>query len=1816
LKKPRGLTHGSSLGVFLFLSVCLLLHFPAADAQALAGRPPRNQRHRPGLRRILGEPIQVHLPGDDYLLIGVQGGYVASFLGVPYAAPPVLDNRWRSPQPVLRPASGQLVATEPRPNCVQPQAPQILKAHPEWGSEGVWPALDSGPMASGQPQEDCLYLNVYTPHWVLGPKEGQQLRPILVWIPGGNRMYGGANDAQLDGRNMALATDAVIVVFSYRLGVLGWGVHPDIADRNEDVSTPMLAFQDQQAALRWVQRNALAFGGDPSLVTLAGESSAGMDIYFHLLHPKSNTLFHRALISSGGETLMPNELSDSDSAYDWSSNPTSDWQQQSWYRSCSDLFGKALRTAGEMCGSANPGGLLGDLSCLLTLPAENLDPSGAFPGCNFPLPASWIVRGSAPNISVMLGFNAADGASDGLEESPGYGSPMLSFLDSFASYFGAAGTLLAQAYTRSPMPRPFGYPGVSRPHVNKTMAYGFWVEAFTDYGYICPTLEAASIFQSKGLNTYLYRFDRAPKSEFLLCSAVTCDGSEREEDFVMAGACHGCDVPFWFLDSQHLTEDEEAVSQTMLKYFANFMRTGAPDSGVQNVSDLPPWLRAIGSTAVSEDTVLQWLYSFKPPTPDVVHLIGFGAPHVESITAGPDQWKCHLWADIYRYDRLRSSGLAASYHFLTGLGVMCLVLVCAWRWKLQLSEWQMLRSCQGLPTESKLTGSLEYFPRHMTVYQLFSKCAEQYSDSPALEIEVCRSRKTTSYSELQLRVNAVARALRAAGGSEAEGVVPVLADRGVHLVTAILGVLATGRAWAGVDPTAPLARKSAILSELGCPPVVLAEEGVVLPQMPGSVMSVVRISPEGEVTSELGHMSGDVGCTAYQHRTVPTSASSVAMIVFTSGSTGVPKGVLYSQEMLLHGTWFYGKLVGMSHGERALLKSPHHWAVIEYELFPPLIFGATLFVAEPEGHKKPAYLANLLVQERLRTLMITPRVLDAVLGSFPGGSADSLALKHCVCVGESLRAEVVARFHEAVPAACIHNIYGPSEASCATWTSSSPEKAWQAQSSGNVPAGKPQPHVVIYILRNVATPSGARGPRPDQEGLLDAQDSINNNNIDNNNMSHPHDSVHGGQATMLPVPEGEEGEVYIGGVMSSGYLNRAAETAAKFVKVSGVEGQLYGTGDLGKLVDGQLQVLGRIDHQLNVSGVRIEPGEVEAVLRGLHAREAVVLAAGQPEKLVAICAPTDGSPQHADSEAILQVCSDRLPEYMVPKSLIWLENLPSLPNGKVDRRECQSLADKLVQSQQEDATSDSSGSGDVQLDSLGMARTMGPEQIRWQRATQMCYAYWSLGVVIDHWMGCEPRSWRCENVMHLVPHWGELVLRSIGNVQDICGFLLLGAYSDAQENEQRRTSLGTKDLVLWLLHLSICALIPLISFLTPWQHGFPSMETANVHRWYLWMYVLARVLLCLFTRAGIPPAAQVSIMLLLICVCPSSGVLDLCVGTADLSQVSLLSGLGFFLFPSYCVDPRNGSRAGASDLNHLRDSGGCSCAAVGQLELFFIAFYLAVFHLAGQIKKLLSCSPVLVVAGAFLSGLVALLSQFPVLRTKYQGQLLGLAVLYILCAATSKLLEHHPLQAPATLLLGTCFLSQLTTTYFYYPFNSLETGRLMSDTPLELCLGTVQPLLLLAASLQLAPSREEAKPGLAQRLLKRAGGGALGTYMFHYYYTPSFVMFVQASAQVLASSDGGVVSFFDIFGFLRGVLQVASALALPVAFVFLIGPSFQSILLDSVPTFAMRLLESSRADWMAVASDERLCRIAPAGPSSGPAEHDMATLQSALYCRI
>lgn len=235
-----------------------------------------------GLALHAAGPVAVTVSGGRLAGVSGRDAAVRVFKGVPYAAPPVGPRRWKAPEPAT-PWTGVRSADRFAPACMQTVAGSRLP----WTEEF---------MHQGAVDEDCLYLNVWAP-----AARGVR-RPVFVYFYGGGFNEGSGSVPIYDGE--ALATKGLVVVtVNYRVGVFGFLAHPELAAESPRAASGNYGLLDQVEALRWIQQNAAAFGGDPGNVTIAGQSAGAMSVYMLTASPRTRGLFHRAIVQSGPGAL-------------------------------------------------------------------------------------------------------------------------------------------------------------------------------------------------------------------------------------------------------------------------------------------------------------------------------------------------------------------------------------------------------------------------------------------------------------------------------------------------------------------------------------------------------------------------------------------------------------------------------------------------------------------------------------------------------------------------------------------------------------------------------------------------------------------------------------------------------------------------------------------------------------------------------------------------------------------------------------------------------------------------------------------------------------------------------------------------------------------------------------------------------------------------------------------------------------------------------------------------------------------------------------------------------------------------------------------------------------------------------------------------------------------------------------------------------------------------------------------------------------------------------------------------------------------------
>lgn len=445
---------------------------------------------------------------DNGPVTGVREGNLWAFKGIPYAAPPVGDLRWRPPQPVT-PWKKARLCQEYGPSCPQPGGGPFY--------------LEVGPTS-----EDCLYLNVWTP-----ARTSSERLPVLVWIHGGSFVTGSGSMAVYSGANLA-AKGVVVVTINYRLGPLGFLAHPALTAEAGEGSSGNYGLLDQIAALRWVQRNIAAFGGDPQRVTVFGESAGAISILDLLVSPLAEGLFQRAIVQSGilldagFGVSTTGTLTEAEAAGE-------QFAQRLGVDSRSDVAAQLrAKTPAELLAAGEDENLL----------EKGLTWKPVVDGYVLPdLPTKLWLAGKQWPVPLLIGSNADEGNT-----------------------FLAGLTVSKEEFVRQ-------MEGIFGPFAEEALALypvttaadisGAFSRMLTEVGFASTARFAAGVM-SEVAPAYLYQFTRVPLGNPL-------------------GAFHGVEIPYVFGNAGLFTalgEIEEAdyrLSEALMGYWTRFAATGDPN---------------------------------------------------------------------------------------------------------------------------------------------------------------------------------------------------------------------------------------------------------------------------------------------------------------------------------------------------------------------------------------------------------------------------------------------------------------------------------------------------------------------------------------------------------------------------------------------------------------------------------------------------------------------------------------------------------------------------------------------------------------------------------------------------------------------------------------------------------------------------------------------------------------------------------------------------------------------------------------------------------------------------------------------------------------------------------------------------------------------------------------------------------------------------------------------------------------------------------------------------------------------------------------
>jgi para-nitrobenzyl esterase len=473
---------------------------------------------------------------DNAPIVTVSGGHVqgsllaggggAVFKGIPFAQPPVGELRWREPQPV-KAWSGVRAATSFGAPCAQNSGGHVLESS----------------------SEDCLYLNVWTPQW---PPRARL--PVMFWIHGGGNYAGATASTAFDGESLA-RHGVVVVSAAYRLTAFGFFAHPELTRESKHHASGNYGLMDQIAALQWVRANIGGFGGDPSSITVFGQSAGAVDATVLMTSPLASGLFQRVIAESGTVTRNPDAgtlamtalgsvMAVKSGSISYSDAPELAEAEQNGME-----LAKALQAPGTDTLRHLRALSMEDILKIVASPQRSIGPANGVvvDGWVLPRPAAEVfAKGREQRIPLLAGNNARERTPNATKENV---ATAIS-----AMYGPLAPRALALYHPQDPDP-----------------LYGdFAAQWVVDTMYRCPVVAELAWHASSGNPTWEYQFDRAAPGREAL------------------GAVHGAEVPYVFgtLDSAaaKYSEVDHTISNLIQQYWTNFAKTGNP-----NGSGLQPW---------------------------------------------------------------------------------------------------------------------------------------------------------------------------------------------------------------------------------------------------------------------------------------------------------------------------------------------------------------------------------------------------------------------------------------------------------------------------------------------------------------------------------------------------------------------------------------------------------------------------------------------------------------------------------------------------------------------------------------------------------------------------------------------------------------------------------------------------------------------------------------------------------------------------------------------------------------------------------------------------------------------------------------------------------------------------------------------------------------------------------------------------------------------------------------------------------------------------------------------------------------------------
>jgi D-alanine--poly(phosphoribitol) ligase subunit 1 len=471
-----------------------------------------------------------------------------------------------------------------------------------------------------------------------------------------------------------------------------------------------------------------------------------------------------------------------------------------------------------------------------------------------------------------------------------------------------------------------------------------------------------------------------------------------------------------------------------------------------------------------------------------------------------------------------------------------------------------------------------------------------------------------TYAELQTRVQRLAGVLRAAGVSRGH-IVALMVERSFAMIIGILAILEAGAAYLPIAPDSPPDRLAYLLQNVGVKVLLVHGKTAGRVAFGGRTIDLDDPAVYGDATTKPAPRA---------------EPHDLAYVIYTSGSTGKPKGVMIEHRAVVNRLDWMQHAYPIGCGDVLLQKTPYYFDVSVWELFWWALQGATLCFLPPNAERMPMAIVETIRKHRVTVLHFVPSMLNVFLEYLESKPADVVkerlaTVRRVFASGEALTPSHVKKFNAiwgSRTGARLTNLYGPTEATVDVSYFDCPADG----AIDTIPIGRPIHNIRLYVI--------------------DFQDG-------------------------RQVAIGETGELCIAGVgLARGYLNNPALTAEKFTDNPANPGErIYRTGDLARwLPDGNLEYLGREDHQVKIRGLRIELGEIENTIRDYPGvSDCVAVVKQYSENVILIVAYLVAVPE-LDLEGLKQHLKRHLPEYMVPHRFERLERIPTTPSGKADRK--------------------------------------------------------------------------------------------------------------------------------------------------------------------------------------------------------------------------------------------------------------------------------------------------------------------------------------------------------------------------------------------------------------------------------------------------------------------------------------------------------------------------------------------------------------------